>query len=127
MGTRIDIVGHAYIAATLAFTVFGQLVLKWQMGSAGQMPTGGMDKLQFLLLQFLNPWILTGLLAALAASVAWMAAMTRLDLSYAYPFMGLAFVIVMPFSVALFGEVLTVQKVVGTLLVVLGLIVMSRA
>jgi len=43
----------------------------------------------------LNPWIISGLAAALLASVTWMAAMTRLPLSHAYPFTTLAFVLVM--------------------------------
>ncbi len=127
MSGRFDAAGHLYIALTLVFTVIGQLVLKWQMGNAGTMPTGGAEKLSFLLMQFLNPWVISGFLAAFLASLAWMAAMTRFELNYAYPFMSLAFIIAMLFSAVLFGEVLNVQKVAGTLLVVLGLIVISRS
>ena len=32
---RFDLAGHLYILLTLLFTVYGQLVLKWQMGGAG--------------------------------------------------------------------------------------------
>lgn len=127
MGSRFDLSGHLYIAATLALTVFGQLVLKWQMGSVGSMPSGGFAKLIFLLQQFLNPWVLSGFVSAFLASLAWMAAMTRFDLNYAYPFMSLAFIIVMIFSVAFLGEAFSLQKAVGTVLVVLGLVVVARA
>ncbi|EXI69229.1 MAG: Undecaprenyl phosphate-aminoarabinose flippase subunit ArnF [Candidatus Accumulibacter adjunctus] len=126
MQARFDIPGHVYIALTLLFTVYGQLVLKWQMGSVGPMPAGTLGKLQFLLLQFLNPWIMSGLASAFLASLAWMAAMTRLDLNYAYPFMSLAFLIVMAFSVVFLNEALSLQKVLGTLLVVTGLVIMTR-
>lgn len=127
MTPRFDTIGHTYILLTLALTVYGQLVLKWQMGSAGPMPAGGLEKLQFLLLQFLNPWILTGFLAAFAASLAWMAAMTRFELTYAYPFMSLAFIIVMVFSIGFLGEAFSTQKALGTALVVAGLVVVARA
>jgi drug/metabolite transporter (DMT)-like permease len=126
MRPRLDLFGHAYIAATLAFTVYGQLVLKWQIGSAGPMPAGGIDKLLFLFRQFLNPWIISGFMSAFLASLAWMAAMTRFDLNYAYPFMSLAFVIVMIFSVLFLGEPVTVPRALGTLLVMSGLIVIAR-
>lgn len=126
MHPRFDLAGHMYIALTLFFTVYGQLVLKWQMGGVGQLPDGAVSKLAFLLLQFLNPWIVTGLASAFLASLAWMAAMTRFDLNYAYPFMSLAFIIVMGFSVLFLNEVLSVQRLVGTLMVVCGLFVMTR-
>ena len=109
-----DLPGHIYILLTLAFTVYGQLVLKWQMSSAGALPQGGLEKLGFLLQQFLNPWIFSGFAAAFVASLAWMAAMTRFPLNYAYPFMSLAFVIVMILGVLFLGEVLNLRKVLGS-------------
>jgi len=124
--TRFDIAGHIYILLTLAFTVYGQLVLKWQIGQAGPMPADGLAKLLFLFKQLLNPWIISGFVSAFLASLAWMAAMTRFELNYAYPFMSLAFVIVMVFSVLFLGELLTWQRVLGTLLVMGGLVVISR-
>jgi len=126
MQTRFDFMGHAFIALTLFFTVFGQLVLKWQMGGVGPLPAGALNKLGFLLLQFLNPWILAGFASAFLASLAWMAAMTRFDLNYAYPFMSLAFLVVMGFSVLFLDEQVTLQRLLGTLMVVSGLIVMTR-
>lgn len=124
---NFDAVGHVFIALTLLFTVYGQLVLKWQMGGAGPLPAGGADKLLFLLRQFLNPWVFSGFVSAFIASLAWMAAMTRFDLGYAYPFMSLAFVLVMAFGVLFLGETVNLAKAVGTLLVVAGLIVIARA
>jgi multidrug transporter EmrE-like cation transporter len=121
-----DALGHIFIALTLFFTVYGQLVLKWQMGGAGPLPEGGADKLLFLLRQFANPWILSGFVSAFVASLAWMAAMTRFDLGYAYPFMSLAFVIVMLFGIAFLGEAPNLPKVVGTLLVMAGLVIIAR-
>lgn len=126
MLNRFDITGHIYILLTLLFTVYGQLVLKWQLSGAGIVPTGQIDKLLFLLKLFLNPWIISGFASAFLASLAWMAAMTRFELNYAYPFMSLAFIIVMVFSVFFLHEQLTIPRIVGTLMVVTGLFVMTR-
>ena len=54
MNGRFDMAGHFYILLTLLFTVYGQLVLKWQMGQARTMPEGGLDKLLFLLQQLVR-------------------------------------------------------------------------
>ncbi|MEO8992700.1 MAG: EamA family transporter [Nitrosospira sp.] len=126
MNERFDVVGHLYILMTLLFTVYGQLVLKWQMEQAGSLPEGGFDKILYLLQQVLNPWIMSGFLAAFLASLAWMAAMTRLDLSYAYPFMSLNFVFVIILSCLLFQETITPPKIVGLSLIILGVIVGSK-
>lgn len=123
---RFDLTGHLYIALTLVFTVYGQLVLKWQMKGVGPLPPAPADKLLMLLGQFANPWIVSGLAAAFLASLAWMAAMTRFDLNYAYPFMSLAFVIVMGFSVLFLGEALSPAKAAGTLMVIGGLLLIAR-
>lgn len=127
MNARFDVSGHIYIALTLLLTVYGQLVLKWQMGSVGALPDAPVDKVWFLLRQFSNPWIVGGLAAAFLASLAWMAAMTRFELNYAYPFMSLAFLIVMLFSVLFLGEQLNIARVAGTVMVVAGLVVIARA
>ncbi len=122
-----DISGHLYILLTLLFTIYGQLILKWQMSQTGPLPSEFLGKLLFLLHQLLNPWIISGFFSAFLASLAWMAAMTRLDLNYAYPFMSLAFVIVMVLSVLFLGETLSWQRILGTVLVMSGLIVIAKA
>lgn len=122
-----DWLGHTCIALTLFFTVYGQMVLKWQMSEAGALPSAGSERLRFLLAQLLNPWTLSAFFAAFLASLAWMAAMTRFELSYAYPFMSLAFVIVMALGVAFLGEGMSAQKLAGTALVVGGLVIIARA
>ncbi len=118
--------GHLYIALTLLFTVYGQLVIKWQIDQVGALPSGLGAKMAFLLGQLGNVWILSGFAAAFVAALAWMAAMTHFDLGYAYPFMGMAFILVMVFSTLFLGEALTWPRVAGTLLVVGGLVLITR-
>ena len=52
--------------------------------------------------------------------------MTKFELSHAYPFMSLNFVVVLLLSGWLLNETLTVQKFAGVLLIVLGTIVAAR-
>lgn len=118
---------HVYIFGTIFFTVYGQLVIKWRIGNYGHLPEESIDKLLFLLKLFLDPFILSGFISAFLASLCWMAAMTKFELSYAYPFMGLTFVLVFISSIFLFAESVSVYKVLGLGLIVLGIIISSRA
>jgi len=120
--------GYLYIAGCVFFTVYGQLVLKWRMNMQGTpLPEDISSKIIYLIkLIIFDPYILSGLFSAFLASLFWMAAMTKFSLSFAYPFMSTAFVIVMFFSVLLFGETLNMYKITGTGLIVAGIIVLSQ-
>lgn len=117
---------YVYVFLTVILTVYGQIAIKWQVLKAGALPEALPEKISFLLHLMLNPWIISALTAALLASVFWMAAMTRLQLSHAYPFMGLTFVLVLLASGIFFQEPVTLFKVTGVALIVLGLVVASQ-
>jgi drug/metabolite transporter (DMT)-like permease len=123
----IDKMSLIYVFFTILFTVYGQLVIKWQVSSAGQLPPALNDKTIFLFKLFFNPWILSGFIAAFMASLCWMAAMTKLPLSYAYPFMSLSFVLVLGLSGFFFSELVTWQKILGMFFIVLGVVVSSQS
>jgi multidrug transporter EmrE-like cation transporter len=117
---------YFYIFLTIMLTVYGQIAIKWQVLKVGSLPEGTADKISFMLHLLLNPWIVSALTAAFLASFCWMAAMTKLQLSHAYPFMGLTFVVVMLASGFFFHEPITTLKIVGVALIVLGLVVASQ-
>lgn len=118
--------GHLYIFGTIFFTVYGQLIIKWRIGAYGALPEAGGEKLIFLLKLFLDPFIFSGFASAFLASMCWMAAMTKFELSYAYPFMGFTFVLVFLFSLAFMSETFSLYKLIGLSLIVLGIFISAR-
>jgi len=119
--------GYFYIFGTIFFTVYGQLVLKWRINDVGFLPDGFVDKLLFLFNLLFDPWIFSGFASAFIASFFWMATMTKFEISYAYPFMSSAFVLVFLLSVMLFQEQITMHKIVGLTLIVAGIVITSRS
>ena len=120
-------IDYFYIFSTIVLTVYGQVVLKWRINAFGEMPLGLVEKLKFLILLLFDPAIFSGFAAAFLASLAWMAAMTRFELSHAYPFMSLSFVMVLLLSGWLLNEPITMAKVAGVVLIVIGTAVASQA
>ena len=114
------------VSLTVSCTVFGQLIIKWQIDKAGALPDGGSERAEFLLRLLANPWVLSAFAAAALAALAWIGALTRIELSRAYPFVGLTFVTTLLGSALFFDEPLTAPKVTGTLLVVAGVVVASQ-
>ena len=117
--------GIIYILGTVIFTVYGQLVLKWRISLHESMPEAFLPKVLFLTKLLLDPYVLSGFAAAFIASFFWMAALSKLQLSYAYPFMSMAFVLVLVLSGLLFNEPVSWQKVAGMILIVCGIAISS--
>ncbi len=116
-----------YIIGTVVFTVYGQLILKWRISDYGTLPVPFVNKVIFLIKLVADPFILSGFLSAFIASLFWMGAMTKFDLSFAYPFMSASFVLVFLFSILLFNEPFSFYKVLGLFFIVLGIVITSRA
>ncbi len=119
--------GYLYIALTILFTVYGQIVIKWRMPVKGQLPKGIIDKIIFILTAYTDLWILSGFAAAFLASMAWAATMTKFELSFAYPFMSLSFVLVFILSLAIFNESFSWYKLIGLLFIVVGVIITAKS
>lgn len=118
---------YLYILGTVAFTVYGQIMLKWRIGIYGQLPTSASDKIIFLLKALLDPYIFSGLVAAFIASLFWMAAMTKFDVSFAYPLItaGLTLTTVC-MAIVILSEPVSINKVLGVVLIICGVLFMIR-
>mgnify|MGYP003125922542 CR=1 FL=1 len=117
---------HAYIIMTVLFTVYSQLVMRWQVTLAGPLPADTVGKTIYVMTLLINPWVLTGILATFFAGISWILAMTKFEISYAYPFISLNYILVLAAGFLLFDESINTYKVVGSLLVVLGVIVIAK-
>ena len=122
----LRLLDYGYIAATICFTVYGQMMLKWRIGQFGALPSDPLGKLRFLILLLFDPAIFSGFAAGFLASLAWMAAMTKFPLNHAYPFMSLNFVVVGVLSYWMLAEPVSAQKCAGLGLIVLGTILSAR-
>jgi drug/metabolite transporter (DMT)-like permease len=111
------------VATAVAVGAYGQIVVKWQVMRHGHLPDSVHGKAVYFLNMLVDPWVISVMVATFIAALAWMAALSRLELSRAYPFVSLSFVAVLVLSAVFFGEALTPAKVIGITLVISGLIV----
>ena len=114
------------IFSTILITAYAQLIVKWRLSQAGSLPVGLPNKAAFFGRLLVDPWMVSVILVTPLAALCWFAAMTKYELSYAYPFMSLAFVLVLILSAIFFHEPVTVPKVLGVVLITVGLIIASQ-
>jgi hypothetical protein len=96
--------GYFLIVATVILTVYGQLIIKWRINNLGPVPYLLMPKMISLISNIFDVYIFSGLLSAFIALILWMAALTKFELNYAYPFMSFSFIIVSIESKYILGE-----------------------
>lgn len=120
------IINHSYLLFAVLFAVYSQCIIRWRLQLQGIMPTEFSQKLLFVFHFLLDPWVISSILATFIAGVFWIISLSKFELNYAYPWMALIFIIMMFMGVFLFNESLNNHKVIGTILVVIGLIVVAR-
>ncbi len=119
--------GYVWVLATVVLTVYGQLAFKWRIDESGDFPAVTRERVDYAVRFLIDPWVISVFAAALVASGTWAAALSRFELSFAYPFMALSFVLVLLLSAILFSEGVTAPKVIGVALIVAGIVIGSQS
>jgi len=115
---------NAFLLLYIALTTASQLIMRWQVTAAA--PAAG-NRVGFIVSMLLTPWVWAAILATFLAGLAWMLALTRFELTYAFPFTGVTFALILLAGAFLFGEHVGPGRIAGTLLVLVGLIVIVRS
>jgi uncharacterized membrane protein len=117
--------GYVLIGLAILCAAISQLLFK-----SGVEAVGGIDLSSRLVgqgVRMLSNWrIITGLVIYVIGWLMWMAALSRFDLSFAYPFTSVNYILVTILSVAILGETLSPVRVIGIAVICIGLVVLSR-
>lgn len=74
-----------------------------------------------------NVYVILGLVAYGLSAAAWLLVLARTDLSVAYPFVALGFILTLVFGALYLGEPVGIVRTVGTLLVCAGVYVIAKS
>ena len=102
-----------------------QLFLKAGTNIVGTVSFGGADTLQTLLQIARVPWFWAGFACYGISLFTWIATLSRLPVSVAYPLVSIGYVFNAAAAWYLFGESLTAQKLIGIGFIVVGVILVS--
>lgn len=116
----------AYVTPTVLLIVYSQLIFKWRMTSIGALPPAYFDKFVFLLKTLFDPYVMSGFISAFLASLVWMAVISKIPLNVGFPiYYGLTFALVALGGAWLLNEQLTLLRLIGIGLILLGVVVGS--
>jgi drug/metabolite transporter (DMT)-like permease len=116
-----------YILISVLAGAVGQIMLKRGMSSMGPL-TFAFDQLGSMLWRIgTNPFVVGGLAIYVSGTLFWLMALSRVELSYAYPFASLSYVVMLVASWLLFREDISGMRLLGTLVIGLGVFLISRS
>jgi multidrug transporter EmrE-like cation transporter len=111
----------ALVVASVGCSAFAQIALKHGMAAAPVQAALGSGIAPVALAVAASPGVLLGLLAYGLSALLWLFVLARLDVSVAYAFVALGFLLVMAFGALVFQEPLTARKLIGTALIAGGI------
>ena len=116
----------ALILVSVTLSAFAQIAFKFGVTAArGAEPAG--SGLGALLGFLLSPGVIAGLALYAVGTLLWLNVLSRVEVSQAYPFVGLGFVLTAVLGSVLFGDTLTMPRITGTVLVMLGIYFIARS
>jgi multidrug transporter EmrE-like cation transporter len=80
-----------------------------------------------LLKLFHTPWVIVGFVCYGISSILWLDVLSKLEFSIAFPMVGLTYVLTLLIGYFLFQEPVTMDRVLGVGLIVLGIFFLSRS
>ncbi|MBL8153242.1 MAG: EamA family transporter [Anaerolineae bacterium] len=111
-----------FIAFSTVLGICGQLLLKQGMNIIGHSSNsaGMVQRMVF------SPWVIGGLLIYGTGVIFWLLALSNFELSYVYPFASLSYIGIIVGSYFLFRERITMMRVLGIAIIILGVVVTSQ-
>lgn len=117
----------AMIVGCIVFAASGNLLLKAGMIQVGSVVETQLSVVQYILQTLSQPTILIGVVLYIVSFVMWLSLLSMMELSAVYPiFVSAAFLIVMAGSAVWFNENVNAMRIIGTLVVALGIFIVSR-
>ena len=116
-----------FIVFTVIFTAAAQLLIKKGVLVIGSETFNlkffitNIDKIIF------NPFIVLGLICMTLSMMSHIISLSKFELSYAFPFISITYVIVFIGSFYLFNENLSILRVFGLILIILGTMFVAKS
>jgi multidrug transporter EmrE-like cation transporter len=103
-----------------------QLALKASVNDMGAISVSFNTAIPVFTRLAIEPWLWVGLTCYGISVIVWILALSRVDVSIAYPMLSIGYIVNAVAAWSLFGEVMNTQRVLGIGIIIVGVIVLTR-
>lgn len=115
------------ILITVALNAISQLLMKAGMAQVGQVEFSGARVRSMAVVAATNPFIILGLTTMTISMGTHLMSLSRFDVSFAFPFISLAYVIVAAWGYFFLGEDVNATRMLGILTIIAGTVIVARS
>ncbi|MEI7555279.1 EamA family transporter [Candidatus Chlorohelix sp.] len=115
----------APVLISVALNVVGQLVLKRGMSDLGPLSLTEHSIIDLFMAIATNVFVIIGAFIYAGSVLFWLVGLSRVPLSYAYPFISLSYVAILAASFFILGEQLNLLRLAGVALICFGVMLVA--
>jgi len=115
------------ILFTILTNFFSQIMLKKGMTDLPKFDLTPASVLGSAFSIVFNPWVFFGLVMMVVSMGSHLLVLSRVDLSFAYPFIGLSFVLITAWGYFILGESVNIVRVAGVGCICLGVVLVAQS
>lgn len=115
------------ILAVVTTNALSQILLKHGMNTVGKFDFSRGSLMSMLPVVALNPFVIGGLAVLIFSMGLHLMALSRVELSFAYPFLSVSYILVLFAGYFLFGETVNASRIVGVALICGGTFFIARS
>jgi multidrug transporter EmrE-like cation transporter len=115
------------ILAGVLLNAFAQVLLKKGMLGIGYFEFHFQNFLPIIKKITTNSYIMSGLASYVISVAIWLLVLARVEVSYAYPFLSVGYVVVTLMGYFIFQESLSWMRVIGIAVIISGVLLLSRS
>ena len=115
------------ILFTVLTNFLSQIMLKKGMTSLPKFGLNAVEIAGSVFAIIFNPWVFFGLIMMVISMGTHLIVLSRVDISFAYPFLGLSFVLITLWGYFALGEDVNAWRIAGVLLICSGVALVARS
>ncbi len=123
----MNIVSFCIILTGVMLNAAAQLALKASVKEMGAIGLNFSSSATAFLRLACEPFLWAGLVCYAISVIVWILALSRVDVSIAYPMLSMGYVVNALFAWQLFGESMNLARIIGMGIVLLGVYVLARS
>lgn len=116
----------SFIVIAVTIGVIGQILIKKGLNLLGNINFSGGFVHSYLKI-FFAPYVILGVLTYVCSIFFWLYALSKVDLSFAYPFLAISYVLIVLASQFFLGENVPFLRWIGVLVICVGVFLVSKS
>ena len=113
------------ILASVLLNAIAQLLIKKGMIGIGQVSINEIGR--SIIPMLTNIWLLCAMICYAVSILLWLSILSKVEVSFAYPFLSIGYIVTAVAGYAFFNENLSITRILGIVIICIGVIVISRS